>query len=102
MFSINKKFFSKCFNPLSAPLDESGSGRPSHLDEFPDELFCDVDRVHELLLGLDTSKSNGPDGISARMLKQTAASIAPSITQVFNLSIRLGRVPLAWKLSHDV
>ena len=95
-------FFSKCFNPLSAPLDESGSGRPSHLDEFPDELFCDVDRVHELLLGLDTSKSNGPDGISARMLKQTAASIAPSITQVFNLSIRLGRVPLAWKLSHVV
>ena len=74
-------FFSKCFNPLSAPLDESGSGKPSHLDEFPDELFCDVDRVHELLLGLDTSKSNGPDGISARMLKQTAASIAPSITQ---------------------
>lgn len=36
------------------------------------------------------------------MLKLTAGSIAPSISQIFNLSIRLGRVPQAWKLSHVV
>jgi len=36
---------------------------------------------------LHGSKSNGPDGISARMLKSTSHSIAPAITKVFNMSI---------------
>ena len=54
------------------------------------------------LCGLDTSKSSGPDGFSARMLKSTAANIAPSIAQLFNLSISLGKVPSAWKLSFVV
>jgi len=35
------------------------------------------------LQSLDTSKANGLDGISARMLKSTAHSIAPSITKTF-------------------
>ena len=32
-------------------------------------------------------------------LKHTAASIAPSVTKLFNLSIKSGRVPRAWKVS---
>ena len=40
----------------------------------------------KLLASLDT-KSNGPDGISARMLKFTAYSIAPAVTILFNSSI---------------
>ncbi len=72
-------------NALSATVDESAYNGLLPFDEHPKEFFCDVDRVHEMLLGLDTSKSNGPDGVSARMLKQTAASIAPSISQVFTL-----------------
>ena len=31
-------------------------------------------------VSIDVSKSNGPDKISGRMLKATALSIAPSIT----------------------
>ena len=50
-----------------------------------------------MLLSLDTSKANGKDGISARMLKATAAAIAPSVTKLFNLSIQLCRIPHAWK-----
>ena len=33
--------------------------------------------VHEMIMSLDTSKANGPDGISAKMLKGTALSITP-------------------------
>ena len=33
------------------------------------------------------------------MLKCTAACIAPSVTQLFNLSIRLGKLPDTWKTS---
>ena len=52
-----------------------------------------------LLKSLDVSKANGPDGISARMLKFTAHAIAPSLTRLFNISIRLGRFPTCWKAS---
>ena len=55
-----------------------------------------------MLLTLDTSKSNGVDGISATMLKATAASIAPGITELFNKSIQPGTFPEAWKTSSVV
>ena len=92
------KFFSRCFNSRCAPLEELSDN--TFLPEA--ELLCNEDSICELLLSLDVSKSNGPDGISARMLKCTAVSIAPAVTQLFNLSIRLGRVPNSWKLSSIV
>ena len=52
-----------------------------------------------MLQSLDTSKANGLDGISARMLKSTAYSIAPSITKLFNHSIACGKPPSNWKKS---
>ena len=51
---------------------------------------------------MNVSKSNGPDDISARMLKATSASIAPSVTSLFNQSLKLGRVPMKWKESRVV
>ena len=39
---------------------------------------------------LDISKSSGPDNITPRMLKSTANSIAPSLTNLFNLSLTTG------------
>ena len=56
----------------------------------------------KLLASLDTSKATGPDKISALMLKKTALSIAASVISLFNQSLRDGRVPLEWKLSHVV
>ena len=56
----------------------------------------------ELLLALDTSKANGPDNISAKMLKSTVVSIAPVLTKFFNLSITTGKLPRAWKTSSVV
>ena len=53
-------------------------------------------------MSLDTTHSSGPDGISATMLKQTAVSIAPGITKLINTSIRLGKLPTAWKISSIV
>ena len=55
-----------------------------------------------MLQCLDVSKANGPDGISARMLECTAVSIAPSITRMFNLCIKMGKLPEGWKLSFIV
>ena len=51
----------------------------------------------DLLAALDdVTKASGQDGISARMLRYTALSIASSLTQLFNLSLKsclIGRNP---------
>ena len=60
----------------------------SALVNLPVLLFCDADFVCDLLPSLDTSKSTRPDGVSARMLRLTTAYIVPSVTQLFNLSLR--------------
>ena len=55
-----------------------------------------------MIVSLDTSKANGSDGISARMLKGTAHSITPILTHLFNMSIESGIFPDKWKLSSVV
>ena len=73
-----------------------------HFSPCPDELLCTAEEVIFLIISLDPSKANGPDGISAQMLKGTAHSIASSLTKLFNISIRQGRFPECWKTSSVV
>ena len=42
---------------------------------------------------------HGHDDISAKMLKETALSITPAVTELFNISIRLGELSDEWKVS---
>ena len=42
-------------------------------------ILCTEGEVYHYLRMLDTAKANGPNNISARMLKQTASSVAPSL-----------------------
>ena len=62
-----------------------------------DHLLCTTQQIVQLIKGLDVSKANSPDGIFARMLKSTCESIAPSLTNLFNLSIAKGHFPKLWK-----
>jgi len=64
--------------------------------------LCTEEEVLKLLLSLDVTKSSGPDGISANMLKATAITIASSLCKLFNLSITTGQFPAAWKISNVV
>ena len=63
----------------------------------PPDILCTEEEVYELLCSLDTSTSNGDDDISAKMLKATAQSITPVVTQIFNISLKLGEIPSEWK-----
>ena len=93
-------YFSKCWNhsepPLTDPLE------CNYEETCPDHLFCTTQEIVQLIKGLDVSKANGPDGISARMLKATSESIAPSLTNLFNLSIAKGHFPKPWKAARVV
>ena len=68
-------------------------------DVCPDELLCTEEEVYNILRTLDVSKSNGHDDISARMLKETALSMTSIVTQLFNISIKLGELPDEWKVA---
>ena len=61
-----------------------------------------MEEVTSLLLNIDPTKVVGPDGISGRMLKATAYSIAPSVTRLFNLSLNMTTFPNNWKTSSIV
>ena len=47
-------------------------------------------------------KSSGPDNIPARLLKEGAAEIAPSLTRLFNLSLLQASILAAWKEAHII
>ena len=69
----------------------------AHLDETVDpvltELVLTELEVETLLSYLDTNKATGSDEIPARLIKETASIIAPSICKLFNKSLQLGTVP---------
>ena len=95
------EFFKQCFNTTMPPLDQPAT-QAQFNGECPTELLCTETEVLKMLQSLDTTKSNGPDGISARMLKSTAHSITPSVTKLFNIPITAGMFPNGWKHTHII
>ena len=90
--------FTTHFNKKTPPLTPTDRPSCSPMD-CPDDLLCTEEEVLQLLSNLDTIKTNGHDDISAIMLKSTALSIAPIITELFNCSIKLGKIPTEWKIA---
>ena len=94
--NLLNSFFCSCFNRSHPPIQHQHF--PTTLD-CPDTILCSESEVGDMLAALDVTKASGSDGISARMLKSTAFSIAPSLTKLFNQSISSGILPLSWKKS---
>ena len=99
--NVLNSYFNKCFNHTVPPISPLPSNDEA-VYTCPPDILCTVEEVQHMLQKLDTGKANGPDAISARMLKHTASAIAPSVTELFNLSIRTGQLPKDWKVSYVV
>ena len=88
---LNEKFQSvfthECF-PL--PSKES-----SPFPSIP-HISIGTNGVKLQLLKLNTNKASGPDEIPARILKETAVSIAPIISSLYQQSIDTGSLPEEW------
>jgi len=100
---LNEYFFNN-FNHTSTPsscpwVDHAHLLNPS---AFPEEFLCTEDQVLDLISSLDTKKASGADGISVKMIKATAPSIVCSLTKLFNLSLKSGKVPSDWKFARIV
>ena len=59
--------------------------------------------VHKQLKDLKVNKATGLDKIPARLLKDSAHVVAPSITHIVNLSLHvIGTVPDEWTKARGV
>ena len=85
--SMLNEFFSTCFITAVPPLSMNDDDFTVQNDRCPEELLCSAEEVLYFILSMDLQKANGPDGISAKMLKSVAHSITPSLTRLFNISI---------------
>ena len=65
-------------------------------------LLCTEYQVYNLIASLDYNSATSADNISASMLKDTVSSITPSLTKIFNLSIKTGSFPQSWKCARVV
>ena len=54
------------------------------------------------LKAINPSKAYGPDQIPGRLSKECTSEIAPSLTRLINLSLRVGYVPKDWKCGNIV
>ena len=90
------EYFVKSFNNSQPPLS-SVDVQSIEVDpnSCPEQFLCTAEEVLFLLTSLDVMKASGPDGISAHMLKATAAAITPVVTKLFNLSITTCSFPRA-------
>ncbi|CAB4034758.1 Hypothetical predicted protein, partial [Paramuricea clavata] len=58
--------------------------------------------MKNILLSLDDSKATGPDNIRAKLLRCCAPQICTSLCDVFNQSLKIGKIPTAWKTSNVI
>ena len=97
--NLLNKFFSSCFSQESQTSLHSPQNLSSS-DTSLSSISCSEDEVHHLLSTYKLKTASGPDGISSTMLRNTAPAISPSLTSLFNLSLKSGVVPSAWKSSN--
>ena len=90
------QIFSSCFSRPSSSLSLTSKS----LDCSLSSITCSVDEVSKLLSTYKTNTASGPDGISSIMVRNTADSISPALTSLFNFSLETSKVPSQWKLSN--
>ena len=99
---FNQYFVSVFASDQGTPAPERENGQLPDSGLFLTDVILSVSEVELTLLNLDASKATGPDELPAKILKETAEVIAPSLTELFNKSLRLGCLPEDWKLANIV
>ena len=68
---------------------------------MPDIGFS-VPGVEKMLSKLKSHKAPGPDGITARVLKQLSTTIAPILCNIFKVSYESSQIPEEWRQANVV
>jgi hypothetical protein len=67
-------------------------------DNLRNVLFSPIE-VREVLEKLDPNKAYNVGGIPTRIYKECASKLCSSLSLLFNLSLRISKLPAAWKLA---
>ena len=84
---------------------ESGKNLPTITSDMPqvlENVIITPDDVKDVLKNLDTSKAQGPDFISPRILKEAADILTPHLCRLYNLSLNSKHFPSAWKIANVI
>ena len=97
------------FNKYFASIFSKDEDSSVEEDDLSQDDVCVIDNVTlleeeivDVINNLDSNKSQGPDGIPVRLLKETAMQIAQSLRVLFNKSLNIGVLPDEWKLANVV
>ena len=71
-------------------------------NESFDACVFTEEEVLSQLSKINTNKSQGPDGIHPKLLKELSGELAKPLTDLFNQSLATGVVPEDWKLANVV
>ena len=88
-----------------ATIDDSAATLPPDRPvqhEHLNHIQVTETEVHDILKSLKSAKASGPDGISPRMLNQSAKSFSKPLTRLFNLSLQHGVFPQIWKQANVI
>ena len=87
--AIFNNYFASIFTKDSSTIPIHSS-QPLH---DINSLNITVEGVAHLLKNIDSKKTGGPDGISARFLRELSFEIAPTLTLIYKASINQGTLP---------
>ena len=74
---------------------------PKQLQTPPlSNIEISAEQVIKKLENLNISKAPGPDQIHPTILKHCRNSLTPALTLLFNTTLKVGRIPLDWKIAH--
>ena len=91
--SMLNKYFSECFNMAQPSLLKNDRVNFEVNGECPVDFMCTEEEVYNMLILLDTTKANGPDRISAKMLKETANQHHPFIDKTLQYFDIVWKIP---------
>ena len=89
---LNKTFASKFSDPAATHLPDIPFSISSTLSDFA----MSEEPVRRLLQQLVVGKACGPDGLSARILRECAKELAVPLSKLFQKSLRDGMFPEQW------
>ena len=94
-------FFASVFT-VSPDIHDNDYDERKFTDNAISSLTCCKAQVEKLLVlvNLNVSEARGPDGITARMLREAAPAISASLTKLLNLSIQNGQLSDDWKIGN--
>ena len=101
--NIFNQFFKFCFTCSTMPLcADTTQPQPQTSRSGPllSNISCSQEEVLDLLSRYKLKTAAGPDGVSSRILRETARSVSSSLTELFNLSLKKAKVPDQWKISN--